>query len=73
MDSLKLASNLANIGNAKTLMIHPVMTTHQQLTEEEQIASGVSPDQVVLTWVLVLESVLSPASAPLLHGHDAPA
>ena len=43
VDSLKLASNLANVGDAKTLVIHPASTTHQQLTEEEQRASGVSP------------------------------
>jgi O-acetylhomoserine/O-acetylserine sulfhydrylase len=46
VDSLKLASNLANIGDAKTLVIHPASTTHQQLTEEEQHASGVSPDLI---------------------------
>ena len=43
VDSLKLASNLANVGDAKTLVIHPASTTHQQLTEEDQYASGVSP------------------------------
>ena len=46
VDSLKLASNLANVGDAKTLVIHPATTTHQQLTEEEQFASGVSPDLI---------------------------
>ena len=46
VDSLKLASNLANIGDAKTLVIHPASTTHQQLTEEEQYASGVAPDLI---------------------------
>jgi len=46
VDSLKLASNLANVGDAKTLVIHPASTTHQQLTEEEQYASGVSPDLI---------------------------
>jgi O-acetylhomoserine/O-acetylserine sulfhydrylase len=46
VDSLKLASNLANVGDAKTLVIHPATTTHQQLTEEEQYASGVSPDLI---------------------------
>lgn len=46
VDSLKLASNLANVGDAKTLVIHPATTTHQQLAEEEQLASGVSPDLI---------------------------
>jgi O-acetylhomoserine/O-acetylserine sulfhydrylase len=46
VDSLKLASNLANVGDAKTLVIHPATTTHQQLTEEEQLTSGVSPDLI---------------------------
>ncbi|MDH3997980.1 MAG: O-acetylhomoserine aminocarboxypropyltransferase/cysteine synthase [Desulfuromonadales bacterium] len=44
IDSVKLCSHLANIGDAKTLVIHPASTTHQQLTNEEQIAAGVSPD-----------------------------
>ncbi|KAG8946608.1 Homocysteine synthase [Tulasnella sp. 408] len=44
VDKLKLASNLANVGDAKTLVIHPSTTTHQQLTTEEQFASGVTPD-----------------------------
>lgn len=46
VDSLRLASNLANVGDAETLVIHPASTTHQQLTEEEQRASGVSPDLI---------------------------
>jgi O-acetylhomoserine/O-acetylserine sulfhydrylase len=46
VDSLKLASNLANVGDAKTLVIHPATTTHSQLTGDEQIASGVSPDLI---------------------------
>jgi len=39
-----LASHLANILDAKTLVIHPASTTHQQLTAEEQQAAGVTPD-----------------------------
>ncbi|TFY82968.1 hypothetical protein EWM64_g1035 [Hericium alpestre] len=46
VDTLKLASNLANVGDAKTLVIHPATTTHQQLTTEEQFASGVTPDLI---------------------------
>jgi O-acetylhomoserine (thiol)-lyase len=46
IDSVKLASHLANVGDAKTLVIHPATTTHQQLTAEEQVAAGVSPDYI---------------------------
>jgi O-acetylhomoserine (thiol)-lyase len=46
INAVKLASNLANVGDAKTLVIHPSSTTHQQLSEAEQRASGVSPDQI---------------------------
>jgi len=46
IDSVKLASHLANIGDAKTLVIHPATTTHQQLSADEQIAAGVTPDYV---------------------------
>ena len=46
IDSVKLCSHLANILDAKTLVIHPASTTHQQLTEEEQIQAGVTPDFV---------------------------
>ncbi len=43
IDNLKLVSHLANVGDAKTLIIQPSATTHQQLSEEEQLASGVLP------------------------------
>ena len=46
IDELKLASHLANVGDAKTLVIHPASTTHEQLSEAEQKASGVLPNQV---------------------------
>jgi len=46
VDHLKLASNLANVGDAKTLVIHPATTTHQQLTAAEQFSSGVTPDLI---------------------------
>jgi O-acetylhomoserine (thiol)-lyase len=48
IDSLKLFSNLANIGDSKSLVIHPSSTTHQQLTSEEQMKTGVTPDAVRL-------------------------
>ena len=46
IDSLKLISHLANVGDAKTLAIHPASTTHEQLSGEEQIAAGVQANQV---------------------------
>jgi len=46
IDSVKLASHLANVGDAKTLVIHPNTTTHQQLSDAEQKTSGVTPDLV---------------------------
>ncbi|KJJ84225.1 O-acetylhomoserine aminocarboxypropyltransferase [Candidatus Omnitrophus magneticus] len=49
IDSLELVSHLANIGDAKSLAIHPASTTHQQLSEEEQKATGVTPDFIRLS------------------------
>jgi len=46
INSVKLASHLANIGDSKTLVIHPASTTHQQLSEEEQLAAGVTEDYI---------------------------
>jgi O-acetylhomoserine (thiol)-lyase len=46
IDHVKLASHLANLGDAKTLVIHPASTTHQQLTVEEQVAAGVLPEYI---------------------------
>ncbi len=46
IESVKLASHLANIGDAKTLVIHPASTTHSQLTPEEQVATGVTPEYI---------------------------
>jgi O-acetylhomoserine (thiol)-lyase len=49
INSLELVSHLANVGDAKTLAIHPATTTHQQLSEEEQLATGVTPDFIRLS------------------------
>ncbi len=46
INSVKLASHLANVGDAKTLVIHPASTTHQQLSDVEQKSAGVTPDQI---------------------------
>ena len=47
-NNVRLISLLANIGDAKTLIIHPASTTHQQLSKEDQIATGVTPDTIRL-------------------------
>ena len=46
IDGLQLISHLANVGDAKTLILHPGSTTHQQLSSEQLEAGGVSPDMV---------------------------
>lgn len=46
IENVELASHLANVGDAKTLVIHPASTTHQQLSEAEQASSGVKPDLI---------------------------
>ncbi len=55
IDAAGFMSHLANVGDAKTLIIHPASTTHRQLNEEEQIAAGVSPDMIRLS--VGLESI----------------
>ena len=45
-DNVKLAKHLANIGDAKTLVIAPAATTHQQLSDDEQVAAGVKPEMI---------------------------
>jgi len=49
INSLKLFSHLANVGDAKSLVIHPSSTTHQQLNEESQRVAGISPDMIRLS------------------------
>ena len=46
IESVQFLSHLANIGDAKTLVIHPASTTHRQLSEQEQLQAGVSPDMI---------------------------
>ncbi len=49
IDNLKLFSHLANVGDAKSLAIHPASTTHSQLTEDQQRAGGITPDMIRLS------------------------
>ncbi|KAL6310239.1 O-acetylhomoserine ami [Sparassis latifolia] len=68
VDNLKLASNLANVGDAKTLVIHPASTTHQQLTDEEQLASGVTPDLIrVSVGIENISDIIADFSEALKH------
>ena len=49
IESVQMLSHLANVGDAKTLVIHPASTTHRQLSEDEQRAAGVSPEMIRLS------------------------
>jgi O-acetylhomoserine (thiol)-lyase len=49
IDSVKIFSHLANLGDAKSLIIHPASTTHQQLSDEQQLDAGVTKDLVRLS------------------------
>ena len=49
IESVKLASHLANVGDAKSLVIHPASTTHSQLSTEDQLRAGVTPGYIRLS------------------------
>ena len=49
IDAVRIFSLLANVGDAKSLIIHPASTTHQQLEEAEQVATGTTPDLIRLS------------------------
>ena len=49
MSSVRLFSHLANIGDTRSLIIHPASTTHRQLTDEQKIIAGAGPDVVRLS------------------------
>ncbi|KAG1764874.1 Cys/Met metabolism PLP-dependent enzyme-domain-containing protein [Suillus placidus] len=68
VDSLKLASNLANVGDAKTLVIHPATTTHQQLSDEEQLSSGVTHDLIrVSVGIEHINDIIADFEQALMH------
>lgn len=77
IESVELASHLANVGDAKTLVIHPGSTTHEQLTEQEQIASGVSPDMIrvavgiehIIDIIHDFDQALDQVEVPAEHGY----
>ncbi|MDD8016717.1 MAG: PLP-dependent transferase, partial [Acidobacteriota bacterium] len=49
IEGVRLVSHLANVGDAKTLILHPASTSHSQLSEEAQRASGVTPEMIRLS------------------------
>jgi len=63
IENVKLFSHLANVGDSKSLIIHPASTTHQQLSEEEQVSAGVSPGMIRL-------SIGTEAISDILHDLD---
>ncbi len=59
IEAAQFMSHLANVGDAKTLVIHPASTTHRQLSDEEQIVAGVTPDMVrISVGIETLEDIL---------------
>ncbi len=68
VNSVQLASLLANVGDAKTLVIHPASTTHQQLSEDEQKQAGVTPDQVrVSVGIEHIDDIIADFDQALAH------
>jgi O-acetylhomoserine (thiol)-lyase len=72
IDSMKLFSHLANVGDAKSLVIHPASTTHQQLTDEEKLTAGVTNDLVRLSvGIEDIEDILWDLDQALAAAHHA--
>ncbi|KAJ2828019.1 hypothetical protein GGI24_002503 [Coemansia furcata] len=71
ISSLKLVSHLVNVGDAKTLAIQPATTTHQQLSADEQVASGVTPDLIRISVGLEnIEDIKDDIAAALRAAHQ---
>lgn len=69
IESCKLFSHLANIGDAKSLVIHPASTTHEQLSQAEQLAAGVTPDFVRLSvGIEAIEDIIADLDQALNEG-----
>jgi O-acetylhomoserine (thiol)-lyase len=68
IDNIPLFSHLANVGDAKSLIIHPASTTHSQLSEEQQLAGGLTPDLVRLSiGIEHIDDILEALDAGLAH------
>ena len=73
INSVKLFSQLANVGDAKSLIIHPASTTHSQLSEEEQLATGVTPDFIRLSvGIEAVNDMLADLDQALRNRHSEP-
>lgn len=70
IDSIKLFSHLANVGDAKSLILHPASTSHSQLTEKQQIEGGLSPDLIRLSIGLEHPDDLIEALDEVLHTEE---
>ena len=72
IEGLELFSHLANVGDVRSLAIHPASTTHSQLTESEQVSTGVSPDLVRLSvGIESIEDILADLEAGFTAAHQA--
>src|SRR6202022_1685870 len=72
IESLQLFSHLANVGDAKSLVIHPASTTHQQLSDDEKLAARVSDDMVRLSVGLEdIEDIVWDLDQALAAAHQA--
>lgn len=72
IESAEFLSHLVNIGDAKTLITHPASTTHRQMSEEEQIAAGVSPDMIRMSVGLeTIDDILWDIDQALTHSQQA--
>ncbi|PRS74370.1 O-acetylhomoserine aminocarboxypropyltransferase [Bacillus sp. GBSW2] len=70
IDSVKLFSHLANVGDSKSLIIHPASTTHQQLSEAEQKATGVTPELIRLSvGTEAIEDILADLEQAITKSH----
>lgn len=68
IEAAQFMSHLANVGDAKTLIIHPASTTHRQLSEEQQVAAGVTPDMIRISVGLeTLDDILWDIDQALQH------
>ena len=68
IESLALFSHVANVGDAKSLAIHPATTTHSQLNEEQQLAGGIAPELIRLSvGIEHIDDILADIDQALAH------
>lgn len=71
IESVQFLSHLANVGDAKSLVIHPASTTHRQMSEEQQLAAGITPDMVRLSVGLeTLDDIIWDIDQALIRAQD---